>query len=227
MTSENTTPTRRRRLAPGEPTPCPFVVLIDQREQSPLPFTGISEQPENRDPRKTPLFSFESIESDANKKHRVYSIEKRILHLPTADYSLEIDGDRMDSRIVIERKSIPDLFMSVGAERDRFEAEHERMAKIVRDGGHAFLVIEGNWNQILLSPPPQCQLSPKTVWRTAISWAQKYGVQWWAPGGRRTAELFTFRALEKFWERHVESQKQARKQAREDAQKQEALQFAK
>lgn len=191
-TTATTTPTTRRRLAPGEATPCPFTILIDQREQAAFSFTGLT--------------------ADKDKKSRPLSITKRSAFMKTGDYSLEVIGQdgvaiALDTRIVIERKSVEDLFGSVGAGRDRFEAEHERMAEIVANGGHAFVVIEGSWERIITNPPPQCRLSPKTVWRTAISWEQKYRVNWKAPGGRRMAEIFTFRALEKFYERWVEANK--------------------
>lgn len=185
-------PPRRRRLAPGEAISCPFTVLVDQREQAAFPFSGLT--------------------ADASKNERPIAVTTRPAFLKTGDYSLEIIGHdgvprSMDRRIVIERKSVEDLFGSVGRGRDRFEAEHERMAEIVAAGGHAFVVIEGSWERIVARPPPQCQLSPKTVWRTYLSWSQKYRVHWCAPGGRRMAEIFTFRALEKFYERWIAAEK--------------------
>ena len=43
------------------------------------------------------------------------------------------------------------------------------------------------------------KLNPKTVFRTAISWQQRYQVPWVFAGNRRLAEVYTFRFLEKFW----------------------------
>jgi ERCC4 domain len=43
------------------------------------------------------------------------------------------------------------------------------------------------------------KLNPKTVFRTAISWQQRYQVPWVFAGNRRLAEVYTFRFLERFW----------------------------
>ena len=98
--------------------------------------------------------------------------------------------------IAIERKSKADCFNSCGQGRERFQREHERLAEL----DFAAVVIEADWTEIRKHPPEHTQLKPKVVFRTALSWSVRYGVQWWAMPGREIAELTAFRMLEKFWE---------------------------
>ena len=113
--------------------------------------------------------------------------------LQTGDYS--IDG--YESRIVIERKSLVDLFSSVGRGRDRLEREFERMSSY----DYAALVIEGDLRTIFKNPPYQSAMQPKAVFRTLLSWSMKYGVYVWPCPGRAFAEKTTYLLLD-FWYRH-------------------------
>jgi hypothetical protein len=67
----------------------------------------------------------------------------------------------------------------------------------------AAVVIEASWEQILFWPV-ESRLNPKSVFRTAISWQQKFGVPWLAMGSRELAEITTFRLLERFYENETE-----------------------
>ncbi len=153
---------------------CPFVVVIDSREQRP--------------------WHFDRIRGDARYHHRKLEVPTVWGALKQGDYSIA----GMEHLVAIERKSLADCFNSCGQGRARFQREHERLATLE----FAAVVIEADWTEIRHSPPPHTQLKPKVVYRTAISWSVRYGVQWWAMPSRDVAELTTFHLLHKFWEQH-------------------------
>lgn len=163
--------------------PCPFTILLDSREQSPWRFDG-----------------FTTDRSSSGEAMRPLWVPVRWQGLPTGDYSIETPaGESLADRIVIERKSLADLYGTLGAGRERFAAEHERMAKIVGKGGYACVVIEASLEQAIGEPPDESKLHPKTVFRTFCSWTAKYKTPWFFCGSRRLAEVFAFRLLEKWW----------------------------
>lgn len=166
-------------LAP--PIACPFRVAIDQREKAPYHFAG--------------------LKADARHKRAPLDVSTEWAHLLTGDYS--IVGH--EERIAIERKSLEDLYSTLGQHRERFERAHERMAELE----YAAVVVEASWDRILNDPPWRSQLRPKTVARTAMSWSIKYGVPWFTVDGRRLGEVWTFRLLERWWmkEQKAESEK--------------------
>lgn len=149
----------------------PFTVLIDGREKAPYRFTG--------------------IDSDARDGRRKIIVPTKWAHLKSGDYT--VDG--LQDIIAVERKSIEDLFSTLGQHRQRFEAEHSRLAAFRR----AVVIIEATWLEILHWPPSQSRLNPKTVFRTALSWHARYGVPWIVAEDRRFAEIYTYRFLEKCW----------------------------
>lgn len=153
------------------PLVLPFTIIVDGREKAPYTFTGLL--------------------ADADKKHRPLEVPRKWGYLKAGDYS--IDG--MESLVAVERKSLEDLYSTLGSHRDRFEAEHERLAAMA----FAAVVIEADWATILRHPPARSRLLPKTVYRTAIAWQIRYGVPWMAVNGRRLGEITTFQILEKFW----------------------------
>jgi ERCC4-type nuclease len=153
------------------PIPCPFTILVDGREKAP--------------------FTFTAIQADADRGYRPLAIARQWAHLETGDYTIE----GMEDLVAVERKSLEDLYSTLGQHRQRFEREMQRLAAME----HAAVVIEADWWRILQRPPPQSKLLPKTVFRTALSWAEKYGVHWLAMPDRRMAEITTFRVLECFY----------------------------
>lgn len=164
-----------------DPIVCPWTILIDQREGAPYGFTG--------------------LRSDASDHRRPIYVPTRFCTLQTGDYTIE----GMEGEVCCERKSLSDLFSTLGQNRERFQREHERMAEIIARGGLAVVVIESDWQTILLHPPENSRLNPKTVMRTWLSWRRKYGVEWITAGDRRLAEITTFRMLEKEWEKREEA----------------------
>lgn len=162
---------RKRALdGPFEFKLCPFIIIVDTREQAP--------------------FHFRNLKTDAKhgKVPLVVEIEKKGLN--TGDYSIQ----GFESRIAIERKNMSDLFYCCGNDRDRFQRQLERL----NDLDCAALVVEGDWARILKGCPFS-KLSPKTVYRSVIAWQQRLPrVHWWFCPSRGFAETTTFRILERF-----------------------------
>ena len=165
----------RCRLAPTDTITCPFTILIDGREKAPYRFDG--------------------IRADAGQQHRPIVVATEWARLKTGDYTIA----GMENEVCVERKSLADLYSTLGQHRERFEREHQRMAAIVETGGSTIVVVEADWEAAIHWPPERSQLPPKVVFRTALSWQVRYRVPWHFLPDRRFSELFTFRFLEKFW----------------------------
>jgi len=111
--------------------------------------------------------------------------------LKSGDYSIEGFIDRL----AVERKNISDLFSTFGKGRKRFERELLRL----KDYEFAAVVAEADWETIFKRPPEFTSLKPKTIFRSVITWQQRYGVHFWMCPGRWFAEQVTYRILERFW----------------------------
>lgn len=166
-----------QRLPSIDAVTCPFAILVDGREGHRYQFTGIT--------------------SGAESGHRPIIVPSETCYLKTGDYTIR----GMESLVTVERKSLVDLYGTLGQNRERFEDEHKRMAEMRR----AVVVIEAGWEEIIHPERTaavgewKSKLSPKTVFRTALSWHVKYGIPWMACEDRRFAEIYTFRFLEKCW----------------------------
>jgi ERCC4-type nuclease len=153
----------------------PAVILIDSREQMPFRFTG--------------------LRADAKEGRWPLAVTTRTETLPTGDYSLE----GMADRVAVERKSLADLFATLGQDRERFERELVRLAAMQ----FAAVVVEADWTKILKHPPDFSRLNPKTIFRSVIAWQQRYPrVHWWTCPDRRFAEVVTLRILDRFLKDH-------------------------
>jgi ERCC4-type nuclease len=159
----------------------PAYILIDTREQAPYTFAG--------------------LRTDAADGRRPLHVVTQAATLPSGDYSIEGHRDGPNA-IAVERKSLADLYGTLGQGRRRFVAELERLATYAA----AHVVMEASWEQILTAPPRFSALNPKTIHRSVIAWTHRYPtVHWWPMGGRtpaesrRLAEITTFRILERFW----------------------------
>lgn len=154
-------------------TSFPEIVLIDQREK--LPYT------------------FEGLQADRAAGGGLLSVTTAETLLETGDYTLSGYADR----IAVERKSLDDLYGTLGQGRRRFERELERLAAL----RVAAVVIEASLQDVLQHPPVLSQMSPKAVYRSILAWTIRYPTVHWLPCGcRRLAEVTTFRLLEKFWQ---------------------------
>lgn len=154
-----------------------YSIVVDNREKLPYTFDGMKGPSPHR--QKIIVDSFRG-------------------HLETGDYAItsQISGPLS---IRIERKTLVDLFATLGSHRERFEREHERLAEFKR----AVIIIEADWRTIINDPPERSRLNPNSVFGTSTSWFVKYGVPWIACPGRRFAELYTFKLFQQFWKNHI------------------------
>lgn len=160
---------------PSEIWVCPWELAIDTREQAPWPMQGLT------------------------VGGKLVVLKRRVCTLHTGDYS--IIGH--ESRVVLERKSPPDMLSSITSGNARFKREHERAAEIVAAGGYAAVIVEGCLAAIcdeLDSPNSERRMTSETVMGVVAAWAPRYGVHWMFAGDRRRAELLAFRILYKWWE---------------------------
>lgn len=161
--------------ATAEPFVLPFTIVVDGQEKAPYRFGGMT--------------------TDAAMKSRPISVPISWAHLKTGDYSIA----GWEKHVTVERKSLGDLYSTLGQHRARFEREHVRMAGM--GAGNTCVIIESSWDRIINHPPRRSRLNPKTVFRTWLSWSQRYGVPWYALEDRRLAEVTTFRWLQCWWNR--------------------------
>jgi hypothetical protein len=149
----------------------PATVLIDHREKAPFSFTG--------------------FRADARDGGAALTVPTGAAILVTGDYSLHGFVDR----VAVERKSLADLYHTIGQDRQRFVEELKRLNQLDR----AAVVVEADWSAILHHPPPNSRLPPKTVFRSILAWQGHYPrVHWWMMPDRRAAEMVTLRFLERF-----------------------------
>ena len=153
------------------------VVVIDTREQFPFAFTG--------------------LQADAAQGHRPLIVQTQAGTLQSGDYSIL----GAEAEVAIERKSLDDLYGTIGQGRERFERELARLQEIAASTAysHASVVIEAGWGEIIGAPPRHTRLAPKTVSRSIQAWTFRFPlVHWWTCVTRRHAESVTFRLLERF-----------------------------
>jgi ERCC4-type nuclease len=149
----------------------PGLVLIDHREKAPFAFTG--------------------FRADARQGSKALEVPTETAVLPTGDYSLQ----GFTGRVAVERKSLADLYHTLGQDRERFVEELKRLDRMERSA----VVVEADWDAILNRPPANSRLPPKTVFRSILAWQGCFPrVHWWMLPSRRLAEVVTFRLLERF-----------------------------
>lgn len=162
--------------APLDFVASPFVVLRDQREKAPWGFHG--------------------LECDSRDKNKLIVVRTEYAFLPTGDYSMDLARER----VAIERKSLEDLFGTIGQHRKRFERELERLNALEC----AAVIVEADWNTILLRPPQYSRLNPKSIFRSVLAWQQRFpSVHWHFMGSRRLAEVTCYRVLDRFYRDRV------------------------
>ena len=110
--------------------------------------------------------------------------------LPAGDYSIV----GFENRVAIERKSKADAYGTIGAGRDRFVRELEKLARY----DYAAIVIEASMKNFL-RPPERSRLHPNSALRSLLAWHVRYGVHLFFADSRALAQCLTFRILEKFF----------------------------
>ena len=163
-------------------TICPFMIVIDNREKAPYSFTELPPKKKYSKSRKNATTTLH--------------VPTETRYLPTGDYS--IDG--LETRFALERKSLEDLYSTIGQHRERFENELERLNNL----DFAAVIIEATQREIWAPsrhrPDWRSRLDPRSVEGSIVAWSIRYPrVHWWAVGGRREGEVRAFEACEKFW----------------------------
>lgn len=177
---------RGQRKPPPEYIECPFTVVVDSREQS--------------------NWDFKNFRADARQKRLPLVVRTVTKGLKSGDYSIE----GIEDRISVERKSLSDLYSTLGQGRERFERELQRLSEMEV----AAVVIEADWRTIIENPPEESKLSPKSVFRSINAWEQEFPtIHWHAMWSRDMAERKCFRILERFWIREQRRLKEAEKVA--------------
>ena len=106
--------------------------------------------------------------------------------LKTGDYSLDGHTDR----VAVERKSTEDAYGVIGAGRERFEREVQRLSVFVAPA----IVIEGDLADFA-DPPQYTRITAAQAVGSFISWGTHYRIPVWFCHGRREAERVTVRIL--------------------------------
>jgi len=150
----------------------PFTVVIDHREKRP--------------------YEFANLKADAKQDGKPIRVACQPANLKSGDYAIQ----GLELRCAVERKSLDDLYSTLGQHRERFVCELERLSTM----DVAWVVVEAELSEILGSPPGRSELNPKTVVRSMQAWMVRFpGVHWVCCPGREFAEAMTYRLLERFW----------------------------
>lgn len=158
--------------APIEFAASPFVVLRDQREKAPWGFHGIY--------------------GKGRDKNKLVLVRTEYDHLPTGDYTIDVAKDR----VAIERKSLEDLYGTIGQHRERFERELERLNALQ----FSAVIVEANLDDVVLRPPHRSRLNPIAAYQSIIAWQVRYrNVPWCFCGNRRLAEITCWNFLRRFY----------------------------
>jgi hypothetical protein len=166
-----TTPTGSRPPRTPEIVRTPYTVVVDTREQRGFTFLA-------------------PIRVAALRKSFIIATTRGTLS--TGDYSILT----LESEIAVERKSLADLFSTLGQGRDRFTRELARLSTF----RSASVVVEAEWSTIFNAPPPRSKLSPRTVFMSVVSWRNRYpNIGWWFLPSRDVAEACTIRILDDYW----------------------------
>lgn len=173
----------------------PFTVVIDTNETLPYHFLNLHTDAD-RDYR--PLIVPTVRKQLWRMGVKFYEIKGQQVKHGLADYS--IDG--LEDEIQVERKTIGDLYATLGGRSEEFEAEFCRLSECK----FAALVIEGGWDQIC-QPQPESKMNPKTISRRLLKWQIRYPVKIITCVDRRHAEVVTFRLLAMYWEEREQVRK--------------------
>lgn len=150
-----------------------MTIYVDTREQLPYEFAV----PGHQIPWRTVGITLS--EGD-------YAVSRVFLKLPS-------------TTALIERKTLADLYQTMGNGRNRFGRELERIADA--QYGYAVLLIEADWTQILnpneyLRHPTQ--FKPKAALASLLAWSQRFRLHLFAVPGRELAELIALRIFERW-----------------------------
>jgi ERCC4-type nuclease len=110
--------------------------------------------------------------------------------LPAGDYSL----DGSETRVAVERKSMPDFVSTVIRARKRFHAELRKLAEYE----HACIVVEGSLRDLLEGRYPG-GARPNALLGSVLSIVVDFGVPVYFCSDRQCACRFVAGFLERYW----------------------------
>lgn len=111
--------------------------------------------------------------------------------LTVGDYSLA----GLTDRVAVERKSLPDLVMCLGRERERFERELQRGAAL-----DAFcVVVEASWAD-LAGGQYRSRMNPHAACQSVAAFMGRYRLPFLFAGSRPAAEYCTWSFLRQYLE---------------------------
>ena len=151
---------------------CPFTIIVDSNEGSPWYFKSMVDE------NQTPIV--------------IETIRKALWPKGLADYSIE----GHENHVQIERKSLEDLFATLGGRRDAFEEEVFRLNHVCDS---AAVIVEGNLAAIKRwrGHGPH----PNSVVGTIRNWQHRYPkVHWKLCVSRSEAEVKAFEFLKLYWD---------------------------
>lgn len=150
-----------------------------------------------RDSREGIPYSFEDITIGTGRACRKLQLSFVDKKLDSGDYSIL----GMEHRVSTERKELGDLFQSLSRGRARFIREISRLNELE----YSAVVVESEWYDMMMSPPPRSRMSPASVNGSIIALQIRYPkVHWWFLSDRYTASKMVFKILNKFWETNNE-----------------------
>lgn len=118
------------------------------------------------------------VDNREQQPHDLSPMQMRGATLQTGDYTVV----PFEMEVAIERKSLPDLLMCIGQERDRFERELDRLrAYRVRA-----VVVEASWND-LCAGLWRSKLLPQQVTASVTAWMARYSIPFVLAGDRASA----------------------------------------
>jgi hypothetical protein len=170
-TTNAATATTATATAPEKTVPSTCEIIIDTREQKP--------------------YEFKTLRANADQGHARIIVPTLRLALTVGDYSVR----GMAELVTVERKSKEDLYSSIGQRRDNFAQRMKTMGAMAMSA----VVVEADWASLLLDPPKHSKLHPRSLSRTILSWMIRHPrVHWLMLPDRATAEVMTYRFLERF-----------------------------
>jgi hypothetical protein len=146
-------------------------LIVDNREQNP--------------------YGFQGLHAGADQGYLPIEVLTEPGTLKQGDYSLL----GFEDRVAVERKSLSDLYSTLGGGRERFVRELDRLAEL----DFAAVVIEATWEQIAGSPPPHSSMNSRSVVASILAWQQRYPIAWLTAGSWQFGGALTYRILERFW----------------------------
>lgn len=166
----------------------PYKILIDSAEQKP--------------------YQFKSIRGDSRHKGKRIEVQTERKHLGAGKADYSIDG--YEGFIHIERKSMEDAHSTIlgfgkdgdRCRRDRFMEELAFLSSIQ----FGAVVVESSLETLIVNAPEYGKRSKmqnaKTLFRQVLAWQQDFSVPWIFFWNRESAEIGTFRMLDRFWRKN-------------------------